>query len=105
MDEQLKQIGERLKGLRDVLDLTAQEDGLLGPAGTQLKAHEFHYYDSSDNGSSFKAVKPNGRSWSCVVTTDTIYAGYPHLFLYANIPAAESFYQKALEYKEKKNDN
>ena len=25
MDEQLKQIGERLKGLRDALDLTAQE--------------------------------------------------------------------------------
>ena len=25
MDEQLKQIGERLRGLRDVLDLTAQE--------------------------------------------------------------------------------
>ncbi|MBR3003620.1 MAG: cobyrinate a,c-diamide synthase [Lachnospiraceae bacterium] len=87
------------------VDLTAQEDGLLGPAGTRLKAHEFHYYDSSDNGSSFKAVKPNGKSWSCAVSTDTMYAGYPHLFLYANIPAAESFYQKALEYKEKKNDN
>ena len=25
MDEQLKQIGERLRGLRDVLDLTAEE--------------------------------------------------------------------------------
>ena len=25
MDEQLKQIGERLRGLRDALDLTAQE--------------------------------------------------------------------------------
>ena len=28
--------------------LTAGSDGLLGPAGTTLPAHEFHYYDSTD---------------------------------------------------------
>ena len=82
--------------------LTAKTDGLFGPAGTTFRAHEFHYYDSTDNGNAFTAVKSNGRSWDCVQYTDTLYAGYPHLFLPANIPAAEAFYRKCLAYKEKK---
>ena len=81
--------------------LTAQRDGLLGPAGTALRGHEFHYWDSTDNGDGFIAKKPNGKRWDCVVYTPTLYAGYPHLFLYADIPAAEAFYRKCLAYKEK----
>ena len=80
--------------------LTAKDGGLLGEAGTTLSAHEFHYYDSSDNGASFSAVKPNGRSWTCGVHTETLYAGYPHLFLPASLPAAESFYKACLRHKE-----
>ena len=38
MDEQLKQIGERLKGLRDVLDLTAQE--VADTVGISLEQYE-----------------------------------------------------------------
>lgn len=82
--------------------LTAQRDGLLGPAGTVLRGHEFHYWDSTENGDGFTAEKPNGKRWDCVVYTPTMYAGYPHLFLYADIPAAEAFYRKCLAYKEKK---
>ena len=82
--------------------LTAKTDGLFGGAGTTFRAHEFHYYDSTDNGNAFTAVKSNGRSWDCAVYTDRLYAGYPHLFLPASIPAAESFYRKCLAYKEKK---
>jgi cobyrinic acid a,c-diamide synthase len=79
--------------------ITAGHDGLLGPGGTQLRTHEFHYWDSTDNGTSFHAVKPNGRNWDCGVMTDTLYAGYPHLYLMSCIPAAEAFYRKCLEYK------
>ena len=82
--------------------LTAQNAGLFGEAGTAFCAHEFHYYDSTDNGNAFTAVKSNGRSWECVQYTDTLYAGYPHLFLPANLEAAEAFYKKCLAYKEKK---
>lgn len=84
------------------LTMTARHEGILGPAGTELRAHEFHYWDSSENGNSFMAVKPSGKSWECCVMTDTMYAGYPHLYLPASIPAAEAFYKKCLEYKERK---
>ena len=82
------------------ITLTSRKDGLFGPAGTEFNAHEFHYWDSTDNGNAFIAKKPNGREWECAVMTDTLYAGYPHLFLPSNIPAAEAFYKKCLEYKE-----
>ncbi len=82
------------------ITMTSQKAGILGPAGTALQAHEFHYWDSTDNGDAFKAEKPNGRKWECAVMTDTIYAGYPHIFLPSNVSAAESFYKKCLEYKE-----
>jgi cobyrinic acid a,c-diamide synthase len=82
------------------ITLTSCKDGLFGPAGTEFKAHEFHYWDSTDNGNAFTARKPNGKEWECAVMTDTLYAGYPHLFLPSNIPAAEAFYKKCLEYKE-----
>lgn len=87
------------------LTLTSRKDGLFGPAGTTFRGHEFHYYDSTDNGGDFTAAKLNGRSWDCAVGTDTLYAGYPHLFLPANLPAAEAFYRKCLKYKEKNHDD
>ncbi len=81
--------------------LTAKSDGLLGKAGTTLPAHEFHYYDSTDCGSDLTAEKPNGKRWDCAVHTEGLYAGYPHLYLPACPDAAESFYLRCLEHKEK----
>ena len=82
------------------ITLRAKKDGVFGAAGTALKAHEFHYWDSSDNGGGFRAVKPDGRAWDCGVLTDTLYAGYPHICLCSNLSAAEAFYKKCLRYKE-----
>lgn len=82
------------------ITLTAKHGGLLGGAGTVLPAHEFHYFDSSACGDAFTAQKPSGRAWDCGILTDTLYAGYPHLYLPASLSAAECFYQKCLRYKE-----
>ena len=38
MDEQLKQIGERLRGLRDVLDITTEEVAANSPLPTCKKS-------------------------------------------------------------------
>ena len=84
------------------MTITAKEAGLLGCEGTTLRAHEFHYWDSTENGSSFHAEKPNGRSWDCCVMTDTLYAGYPHLYLLSGVPAAAAFYKKCLGFREEK---
>lgn len=80
--------------------LTAREDNLLCSGGGSINAHEFHYSDSDKNGSGFEARKPNtGRSWECIFTSETIFAGYPHIHFYGNTAFARSFLQKCTEYK------
>ena len=74
------------------ITITAQHDGLLADAGEQLRAHEFHYWDSQNSGDAFVAVKPqSGRTWSCGFSTGSLYAGYPHLYLPGSPKAAERF--------------
>lgn len=70
--------------------------------GGTAKAHEFHYFDSSDNGSSVKAVKPvSGRSWECVHVSEDHWWGFPHLYYYSNPHYAGYFVEKAAQYKKK----
>jgi len=72
--------------------LTAKKDGLLGPAGTRLPAHEFHYWDSDAPGSGFRADKPqSSRGWDCAFHTPTLYAGFPHFHFWAAPSAARHF--------------
>lgn len=62
--------------------LTAHADGLLADAGQSMPAHEFHYWESGDQGRAFHAQKPQSpRGWDCGVHTRTLYAGFPHVYL------------------------
>ncbi len=79
--------------------LTARTDNLLCREGESIRAHEFHYYDSTDNGAGFLAEKPLGaRNWQCVHAGRTLWAGFPHLYFPANPSFARSFAEKAVEY-------
>ena len=58
-----------------------------------IPAHEFHYFDSENCGETFLAVKPeSSRSWNCIHGTDTMLAGFPHLYYYGN-PKMSGFSQ------------
>lgn len=64
-----------------------------------IKAHEFHYWDSTNNGDMFIAEKPSGkRKWKCCHCKGNIIAGYPHLYYYSNIEMVLRFLKKAEEY-------
>lgn len=82
--------------------LTAQNDNMLSACGGQIRAHEFHYAKSENNGHDFVAEKPNGRKWPCVHTTKSLYAGFPHLFLRANIDFPEKFVRACMEWSERR---
>ena len=85
------------------ITLTAGADNLFCRAGESIRAHEFHYYESEDPGSSFRAEKPSGkRGWDCVHASDSLYAGFPHLYLPANPQFAENFAKKAARYADSK---
>ena len=67
---------------------------------SHIKGHEFHYFDSSDNGSDFTAVKPSGGSrWQCIVRKDMMIAGFPHLYYYSNPAFILSFLEAVRKKK------
>ena len=71
--------------------------------GQFIKGHEFHYFDSTDNGDCCIATKPTtGREYSCVIEGESYWFGFPHLYYPSNPLFAESFVKKAEEYKKRK---
>lgn len=83
--------------------LTAREGGLLGPAGTALPAHEFHYWESAAPGGAFHAQKPQSqRRWDCAYHTPTLYAGFPHFHFCAAPEPAARFVAKCAAYEKER---
>ncbi|NLB32539.1 MAG: cobyrinate a,c-diamide synthase, partial [Tissierellia bacterium] len=85
------------------IKLTAKKDNILCKSGESIKAHEFHYSNSTNLGDSFVASKPNSkRNWECIVADESKFIGYPHLHLWGNVKFADNFIEKCIEYGSKK---
>jgi cobyrinic acid a,c-diamide synthase len=83
--------------------LKAKRDNLFCLKGDSINSHEFHFYDSNNNGRDFKSIKPDSEvTGACIFATDTLFAGYPHVHLYGNIAFAKRFVQKCSEFNEPK---
>ena len=87
------------------IELAEKHSNFL-PPNEKIKAHEFHYYDSTDNGADCIATKPaTGRSYDCVISHDNYWLGFPHLYYPSNPHFAESLVRKAYEYRRNKKEN
>ena len=75
--------------------LAADEYSLLFRKGEKVPVHEFHYWDSTENGTDLHAAKPDGRTWECGYASPTLYAGFPHLHFGGEAPLAERFVEAA----------
>ena len=65
--------------------LTANEETTYSTKDEVLRGHEFHYWDSSDNGSDYIATKTSSTiSYSTTYAKENLLAGYPHLYYYSN---------------------
>ena len=78
-----------------------RDDGVT-KGGLSVKGHEFHYWDSDNCGSDWKAVKTGGREYTCLHDTGTMLAGYPHLYYYSNPEFATRFMERCLEYRNRR---
>ena len=68
-------------------------------AARVLRGHEFHYFDSTSCGESYVAKKPlRKRSWRCIHETETLMAGFPHLYYYSCPEFLMKFLQKCRNY-------
>lgn len=77
-----------------------REDSFL--RGNRIKAHEFHYFDSTNNGGSCLATKPTtGKQYNCIVAGENHFWGYPHLYYLSCPEFVRNFIKACLKYKEK----
>jgi nicotinate-nucleotide--dimethylbenzimidazole phosphoribosyltransferase len=78
-----------------------KKNSMLFTAGDDVAIHEFHYWDSTENGSDLKVVKTTkNQSWLSSYVNDHFYAGFPHIYLDAG--KAEFFVQAAMTYRSQK---
>lgn len=64
-----------------------------------VKGHEFHYFDSTNNGLAFTARKAlSDRSWDCMIHTEKILAGFPHLYYRSNPEILRRFVESCRNY-------
>ena len=67
--------------------------------GHHIRGHEFHYFDSTDNGDACTARKPGRRrSWDCMVVQGNIMAGFPHLYYRSDPDFAAAFVGRCRQY-------
>lgn len=78
------------------IDLIANEENIFCKARESIKAHEFHYYDSTNNGSGFDTKKRN-ITYKTTILCENLLAGFPHLYFYSNINFAKNFIKKMEE--------
>lgn len=67
-----------------------------------IPAHEFHHYGSENCGDEFTAVKAagNGR-WKCIHRTESLMAGFPHLY-YPGCPEVAEDFLRTCEERQRK---
>ena len=77
-----------------------EKSGHFLPQGSRIRGHEFHYYDSEDNGADCTAYKPTtGRNYACIHAGENHWYGFSHLY-YPSCPEfAEKFVEKAGKFR------
>lgn len=76
--------------------ITLQDGKVFGQDVGAMNGHEFHYFDSTNCGFDMWAQKPlSERGWRCMHSTDTLLAGFPHLYYYNNPKIAAAFLEKS----------
>lgn len=83
------------------IEVTEKQSCFL-PNKEQIRGHEFHYYDSTENGEDCLARKPvTGKEYPCVIAGENYWWGFPHLYYPSNPAFARCFVEEAVKYKKR----
>lgn len=97
--------------MADVIDAKATYQGKLSrhfgyvtitdrKTQMSIKGHEFHYYESTDNGAECTAQKPlSNKKWDCIHKKGRdgrgdLFVGFAHLYYYSNPSFIEAFLER-----------
>ena len=83
--------------------LSPMQNSMLFRQGETVPIHEFHHWDSTHNGTALCAEKPvSGKSWRCGFVSESLYAGFPHLYFAGRPQLARRFARAAIQWMEQK---
>ena len=72
----------------------------LSPDTDTIRGHEFHYYDSDNNGSDCTAVKVStGKNWTCAHVSDDHWWGFAHLNYLSDPAFVRHFITQCMKYR------
>lgn len=73
------------------------------PEQSVILGHEFHYFDSTENGNDCIARKTvSGKSWECVHKNQDSWMGFAHLYYPSNPMFAKHFVERVRAFAERK---
>jgi len=83
------------------ISVQIEEKSVLGEKDICIPGHEFHYWESDQEGNAGRAVKPDGiRTWKCIQVKRNTLAGFPHFYFPGNLKALQSFITCCGRYKQ-----
>jgi cobyrinic acid a,c-diamide synthase len=83
------------------IEIEAKSDSVLMKKNQKIRSHEFHYFDSTNNGEYAHALKANkSKEWDCINAYENIFAGFPHIYL----RGYEFLIENLIEYLERKSN-
>ena len=84
--------------------ISSDKDSMILRKGDELPVHEFHYWDTNAGGGAMRFAKATGsRNWEFGFASDTLYAGFPHLYPAGNGGLiAKRFVDAAAKYQSSK---
>ena len=81
------------------LELSGKGEAGYLADGHRIRGHEFHYFDSTDNGAACTAKKPGtARAWDCMAVQGSIMAGFPHLYYRSDPEFAGAFVERCRQF-------
>lgn len=81
--------------------MNCNKDNIFGEKS--ILAHEYHYYESTNNGEDFMAEKlSRPMEYRVGHVNECSYFGFPHIYFYGNIDATKGFIEKCIKYNESK---
>ncbi|MBR0224918.1 MAG: hypothetical protein IJL92_02540, partial [Thermoguttaceae bacterium] len=87
------------------VELKEKRPTFLTENADAIRGHEFHYYDSDNNGEDCVAVKPTtGRSWDAAHVDASRWLGFAHLYYPSNPAFPRAFVDKCARWRKERND-
>lgn len=82
------------------LTISENADKFISSGCKDIKGHEFHYYDSTNNGEDGTSYKPGGnRSWKSAHISANHWWGFAHLYYPSNAGFAQAFIDKCEKWR------